>query len=493
MKTFLAIDLKSFFASVECIERGLNPLTVNLVVADPLRTEKTICLAVTPALKAYGIPGRPRLFEVIQQVNAINRDRRKKAGCALRGRCTDALRLEQDETLELDFITAPPRMALYMEYSTRIYRIYLRHVAAEDIHVYSIDEVFIDATHYLKSAGCTAEEFARILLQEVFFETGITATAGIGSNLYLCKVAMDIVAKKMPADAFGVRIAALDELGYRRLLWNHRPLTDFWRVGHGYSAKLEQNGLYTMGDIARCSLTNEDLLYRLFGVNAELLIDHAWGWEPCTMAEIKAYRPSSTSLSNGQVLQSPYPCSKARLITLEMADHLVLEMVEKELVTDQVVLTVGYDTEGITEGYSGPIVIDHYGRPMPKPAHGTVRFPRSTSSTREILQGVGALFDRIIDPLLPVRRITIAACRLLDRHTAAEQEPPEQLQLFQDPMELDALRTKQEQELHREHSMQKAMLHLKCRFGKNAVFKGMNLREGSTARERNRQIGGHKA
>ena len=493
MKTFLAIDLKSFFASVECIERGLDPLTVNLVVADPSRTEKTICLAVTPALKAYGIPGRPRLFEVVQQVAAINRERRKKAGCALRGRCTNAMQLEQDQTLELDFITAPPRMALYMEYSTRIYRIYLRHVAAEDIHVYSIDEVFIDVTNYLKAAKCTATEFARLLLREILQETGITATAGIGTNLYLCKIAMDIVAKKMPADEFGARIAQLDEISYRRTLWNHRPLTDFWRVGRGYSTKLEKNGIYTMGDVARCSLTNEDLLYRLFGINAELLIDHAWGWEPCTMAEIKAYRPTSTSLSNGQVLQAPYPYSKARLVALEMADHLVLEMVEKEFVTDQLVLTVGYDTEGITDGYNGPIVIDHYGRPMPKPAHGTIHFPRPTSSTREILNGTGELFDRIVDPRLPIRRITIAACHLLNCRIALEQEPPEQLQLFQDPFELEKIRERQEQQLHREKNMQKAMLRLKYRFGKNAVFKGMNLREGSTARERNRQIGGHKA
>ena len=355
-KQYVAIDLKSFYASVECIERELDPMTTNLVVADASRTEKTICLAVSPSLKAFGVPGRPRLFEVVQKVGEVNALRQSRApGRTLTGKSWDALQLQADPTLGVDYLVAPPRMAHYMEHSAKIYSIYLKYVAPEDIHVYSIDEVFMDVTPYLRNRGMTAREFTRMIIQDVVDTTGITATAGIGTNLYLCKVAMDIVAKHMEADEYGVRIAELDELSYRRLLWNHRPLTDFWRVGRGYVKRLEKVGLYTMGDVARCSLGrsdefyNEELLYKLFGVNAELLIDHAWGWEPCTIAQIKAYRPQTNSLGSGQVLHCPYTSEKAKLVVREMTDMLVLDLVDKGLVTDQMVLTVGYDIENLTD------------------------------------------------------------------------------------------------------------------------------------------------
>ena len=459
MRTCIAIDLKSFYASVECVDRGLDPLKANLVVADASRTDKTICLAVSPSLKSYGIPGRPRLFEVVQQVAKINAERRKRG--PLTGSSKDNEEVLADPSLALDFHIATPRMAHYMEVSARIYGIYLRYVAPEDIHVYSIDEVFIEATEYLKMYRLSAHDFAMRLVRDVLAETGITATAGIGTNLYLAKIAMDIEAKHQKADKDGVRVAELDEMSYRRKYWNHRPLTDFWRVGRGIAARLEANGLFTMGDIARCSLGapyqryNEGLLYKLFGINAELLIDHAWGWEPCTMADIKAYRPSTNSLSSGQVLAEPYDCAKARIIVLEMADSLVLDMVEKGLLTDQMTLSLSYDTENLSD---------------------PVR--RRTSSTEKILKAVGELFDRIADPALLVRRVTLGAGRVI------REDAPDgaQLDLFSNPVADE-----------RERSRQEAILTIRKKFGKNAILKGMNFEEGATAVERNKQIGGHKA
>ncbi len=502
MRSYIAIDLKSFYASQECVERGLDPLTTNLVVADPTRTEKTICLAVSPALKKLGISGRARLFEAIEQVKQANALRRERApGRQFTGKSWDANALAADPSLEIDFITAPPRMAHYMECSAKIYEIYLKYVAPEDIHVYSIDEVFIDATPYLKTYGLTAREFARKLIYEVLSTTGITATAGIGTNLYLCKVAMDIVAKHIEADEYGVRIASLDEQSYRRQLWDHKPLTDFWRVGPGISRKLQKNGLFTMGDVARCSLGganefhNEDLLYRLFGVNAELLIDHAWGWEPCTIADIKAYRPQSNSLSCGQVLSEPYTCAKAKLIVREMTDGLTLDLVDKTLVTDQLTLTLGYDRESLTTpgiGYTGPVTLDHYGRKVPKHAHGTVNLSRRTASTRMITDAVMELFDRIADPRLLVRRITVGA-RVLPEEAAAQDDTMEQLDLFSGADDQSARREAEDAALEREKRRQQALLHIRKKYGKNAILKGMNFEEGATAMERNGQIGGHKA
>ena len=500
-KQYVAIDLKSFYASVECMERELDPMTTNLVVADASRTEKTICLAVSPSLKAFGVPGRPRLFEVVQKVGEVNALRQSRApGRTLTGKSWDALQLQADPTLGVDYLVAPPRMAHYMEHSAKIYSIYLKYVAPEDIHVYSIDEVFMDVTPYLRNRGMTAREFTRMIIQDVVDTTGITATAGIGTNLYLCKVAMDIVAKHMEADEYGVRIAELDELSYRRLLWNHRPLTDFWRVGRGYVKRLEKVGLYTMGDVARCSLGrsdefyNEELLYKLFGVNAELLIDHAWGWEPCTIAQIKSYRPQTNSLGSGQVLHCPYTSEKAKLVVREMTDMLVLDLVDKGLVTDQMVLTVGYDIENLTDPeirkhYSGPVVTDHYGRKVPKHAHGTVNLSRATSSTRWIVDAVMELYDRIVDPKLLVRRINLTAARVRAEQMESRSQTFEQLDLFSDLQQ-------QEEEnaaLEREKRRQQALLHIKKKYGKNAIVKGMNLEEGATAMDRNKQIGGHKA
>lgn len=489
-RCYIAIDLKSFYASVECVERGLDPLGVNLVVADASRTEKTICLAVSPSLKAHGIPGRARLFEVVQQVQDINARRRLRApGQCFTGSSWDARELARNAGLSLDYIVAPPRMALYEDYSTRVYQVYLKHIAPEDIHVYSIDEVFLDATPYLRAAGQTPRQFARTLIRDVWETTGITATAGIGTNLYLCKIAMDILAKRAEPDEFGARIAELMEYTYREQLWAHRPLTDFWRVGPGISRKLERHGIFTMGDVARCSTVNEDLLYKLFGVNAELLIDHAWGWEPCTIADIKAYRPASSSLSSGQVLQCPYEWDKARLILREMTDAMALELVDKGLVTDQLVLTVGYDRENFTDpvrraAYTGPVVTDHYGRQIPKYAHGTAGLERHTASTRLLVEAALELFDRIVEKKLLVRRLTIAA-----NHLRTEEEIPHcpcQLDLFSD-------RAADEKTLERERRRQLAELSIKKKYGKNAILKGMNLREGATARDRNQQIGGHKA
>lgn len=504
-RVYIAIDLKSFYASVECRERRLDPLTTNLVVADESRTEKTICLSVSPAMKAYGVPGRPRLFEVVQKVREANARRRTAApGRALTGSSWDSNELNRFPERSISYITAPPRMALYMEYSTRIYNIYLKYIAPEDIHVYSIDEVFMDVTAYLGTYRLTARELAAKMMQDVLQATGITATAGIGSNLYLCKVAMDIVAKHIEPDQNGARIAELDEMTYRRLLWNHRPLTDFWRIGKGYARKLEEHGIFTMGDVARCSVGkpndyhNEELLYRLFGVNAELLIDHAWGWEPCAMADIKAYKPAANSIGSGQVLQCPYDSGKAKLIVREMTDLLVLNLVDKGLVTDQLVLTVGYDIENLTDPeirkrYQGEIVTDRYGRKIPKHAHGTANLDRKTSSTMLILDAVMDLYDRIIDHNLLVRRIYVTACHVTEESAASEQPAFEQLDLFIDYQALEQKKQEEEAKLNREKQLQQAMLGIQKKYGKNAVLKGMNLEEGATARERNRQIGGHKA
>ncbi|MBR1866192.1 MAG: DNA methylase [Lachnospiraceae bacterium] len=504
-RTYIAIDLKSFYASVECRERGLDPLNTNLVVADADRTEKTICLAVTPSLKAYGIPGRARLFEVVQKVREINASRRTNAPeRKLTGESYLASELKDDPSLALGFVTAPPRMALYMEYSTRIYKIYLKYVAPEDIHVYSIDEVFMDVTDYLHIYQLSARELVTNMVHEVLQTTGITATAGIGPNLYLCKVAMDIVAKHIQPDRYGVRIVQLDENSYRRLLWTHEPLTDFWRVGKGYAKKLQEHGMFTMGDVARCSLGtkhdyyNEDLLYGLFGVNAELLIDHAWGWEPCTIAQIKAYKPESNSLGSGQVLQCPYDFEKGKLIVREMTDFLVLDLVEKKLVTDQMSLTVGYDIENLTDpdrraAYKGPITTDHYGRRVPRHAHGTTNLDRLTSSTRQIVDAVIDLYDRIVDHSLLVRRIYITANHVVPEADAPAGASFEQLDLFTDYGALDRQRAQEERELEREKRMQQAVLSIQKKYGKNAILKGTNLQEGARAIERNHQIGGHKA
>jgi len=494
-KQYIAIDLKSFYASVECLQRGLDPLSTNLVVADPSRTEKTICLAVTPSLKSFGVSGRARLFEVVERVRQINSERKAASpGRRLTGSSWDYTALSKNPSLAVDYIVAPPQMALYMHTSTAIYQIYLKYVAPEDIHVYSIDEVFIDATPYLKTYGLTAREFAQKLILEVLQTYGVTATAGIGTNLYLCKIAMDIVAKHIPADKYGVRIAELDEMRYRRELWDHRPLTDFWRVGRGYARKLEQHGLFTMGDIARQSLQNEDLLYKLFGINAELLIDHAWGYEPCTIADIKSYRPESNSLSSGQVLHCPYSAEKAKLVIREMADLLALDLVDKGLVTDQIVLTIGYDIENLDDenrckAYKGPVTTDHYGRKVPKHAHGTWNLKKYTASTKEILQAVSELYDRIVDENLLIRRMNITANHILRERDAPSLPETQQLSLFVDQQKQVREATEQEREKRR----QKAVLTIKKKFGKNAILKGMNYEEGATAKDRNAQIGGHKA
>lgn len=502
-KTYLAIDLKSFYASVECLERNLDPLHTNLVVVDQSRTNKTICLAISPSLKAYGILGRPRLFEVIRRINEVNAERRQSApGHQLTGSSWQEEELKRSPELAVDYLVAPPRMALYMKYSSRIYQVYLKYLAPEDIHVYSVDEVFMDVTGYLRTYQLTARELASRIILDVQKTIGITATAGIGPNLYLCKVAMDIEAKHIPADQNGARIAELDEMSYRHALWSHRPLTDFWRVGHGYAKKLEEHGLFTMGDIARCSIGketdyyNEELLYRLFGINAELLIDHAWGWEPCSIADIKSYRPESNSLGSGQVLQSPYPFEKARNVLREMADQLALDLVERGLVTRQLVLTVGYDRENLldaqrTKEYNLEIAKDRYGRPVPKHAHGTEHLPDYTASGKQILDAATALFERIVDPRLFVKRLYLTAT-----HVIAEKEvipAYEQMDLFTDYEALEQQEEKKREELERERRRQKAVLEIKKKFGKNAILKGMNLIDGATGRERNNQIGGHKA
>ncbi len=498
-KAYIAIDLKSFYASVECIERGLDPLTANLVVADSDRTEKTICLAVSPSLKSYGIPGRPRLFEVIQKVNEVNALRRYKAPKRqFSGKSYNINELQSNPDLELDYITATPRMALYLKYSTEIYAVYLKYIAPEDIHNYSIDEVFIDATYYLKTYKMTAYKLAKTMIKDVLKTTGITATAGIGTNMYLAKVAMDIVAKHIKPDKDGVRIAELDEMSYREKLWSHRPLTDFWRVGKGYAKKLEQNNMFTMGDIAKCSIGqessfyNEDLLYKLFGVNAELLIDHAWGWEPTTIAQVKAYKPENNCISSGQVLLSPYTSQKARLVIREMAESVALDLLDKSLLTDQIVLTVSYDIENLTNkdiNYTGEVTTDHYGRMLPKHAHGTENLKEHTSSARLITKAVLDLYDRIVNTGLLIRKLNITANRLMTESDFKIKKPYEQLKLFTTSYEI----TKNDLTSEREKNIQSAILKIKKKYGKNAILKGTSLQEGATAIERNRQIGGHKA
>lgn len=543
-KTYISIDLKSFYASVECMERGLDPLNTNLVVADASRTQKTICLAVSPSLKAYGIPGRARLFEVEQKVKEANARRQTRAPKnILDGKSVFATELNENPNLAIDYIAAKPRMALYMSKSTQIYDVYLRYIAPEDIYAYSVDEVFIDASGYLKTYGLNTHDFARLLVREVFKETGITATAGIGPNLYLCKIAMDIGAKHTEADADGVRIAELDEFSYRRLLWDHRPITDFWRVGRGYAKKLAKKSIFTMGDIARCSLGtssdyyNEDLLYKMFGVNAELLIDHAWGYEPCTLAEVKSYRPQRKSLVSGQVLQNAYTYEKTRIVVREMMELLALDLVDKGLLTNQIVLTVGYDIENLSDperrkAYKGEITVDGYGREVPKHAHGTGNLPFSTSSTKLTTDCVLEVFDRVVDESLLTRRISITANNLVleseyKRESEVASAEPEQISMFdmlaggddsQAPERVSskeatacseqdkpnstmvaesisgsAASDKSEDALEKEKQVQEAMLKIKKRFGKNAILKGTNLQEGATAKERNAQIGGHKA
>ena len=467
-RTYVAIDLKSFYASVECVDRGLDPLTTNLVVADASRTEKTICLAVSPSLKAYGIGGRARLFEVYQKARGV------------------------------DFIIATPRMAHYIEVSSKVYSVYLKYVAPEDIHVYSIDEVFMDVTAYLGTYKMSAHELAMTMIRDVLKQTGITATAGIGTNMYLCKVAMDIMAKKMPADKDGVRIAELDEMTYRRELWDYTPITKFWRVGKGIASRLAMYGIDTMGKLARLSLQNEELLYQMFGVNAELLIDHAWGWEPCTIEMVKKYRPESNSLSNGQVLMSPYTFKKARVVAKEMIDNLSLSLVEKGLVADSVTVTVSYDAESLRNPevmarYKDALHADYYGRQVPHHAHGTARFEHPTSSSQQMIEAVSEVFDRVVDPMLLVRRLNITVNNVVSESQMAFNMASQQLDLFTD---YDALRRRNEEEAatrNRERRMQQALLGIKKKFGKNAILRGLNFEDGATARERNQQIGGHKA
>lgn len=501
-KIYIAIDLKSFYASVECVERGRDALTTNLVVADASRTEKTICLAVSPSLKEYGIPGRARLFEVVAKVKQVNAQRRNAIKeHSFTGSSDDSIALIKNKTLALDYIVAKPRMALYMQYSTRIYQIYLKYISEEDMHVYSVDEVFLDVTDYLKAYEMTARQLTQKIIQDIYDTTGITATAGIGSNLYLCKIAMDIMAKHEKPDKNGVRIAELDELTYRKNLWSHTPITDFWRVGRGYARKLERCGIFTMGDIARCSIGkdgdfyNEELLYKMFGVNAELLIDHAWGYEPCTIAEIKSYTPENNSLGSGQVLKSPYPYEKAKLIVREMTELLVLDLVEKRLATNQMVLTVGYDIENLKDkenAYQGEITTDRYGRKIPKHAHGTANLGLYTTSTQKIIAAVMELFDRIIDPTLFVRRVTLTANHVIAESKVQKEQEFEQLDLFSMLQEKEQ-NEKEKEQLEKERKMQEAIIELKHKFGKNAILKGMNLQEGGTTIERNGQIGGHKA
>lgn len=496
-RTYIAIDLKSFYASVECHERGLDPLKTNLVVADVSRTAKTICLAVSPPLKERGVGSRPRLFEVIQKVEALNRERLAKAA-AFHGKSYDDTALRNDPGLALDYLIAPPRMAYYIAYSTQIYNIYLRYVAKEDIHVYSIDEVFMDVTAYLNTYRLDAHALAEKIILEVLKETGITATAGIGTNLYLAKIAMDIVAKHLKADPHGVRIAALDELSYRKLLWSHEPLTDFWRVGKGYARSLEKYGIYTMGDIARCSLNDEELLYRLFGVNAELLIDHAWGYEPCTLKEIKAYRPLHNSLGSGQVLHQPYPFAQAELVLKEMVDNLALALFDKGLVTKQLVLTIGYDSSNLLDpvlraNYRGKIKKDLYGREIPEHAHGTVNLSEYSASGKLLRLTAVKLYRKITDPHLLIRRINIVAAKVISQNQTVKTPDFLQTDLFKAPDLLQKEAEAAEESRQKEEKMQAAILKIKKKYGKNAILRGMNLEEGATAKERNRQIGGHKA
>ena len=501
-RTYIALDLKSFYASVECVERGLNPLTTNLVVADQSRSQKTICLAVSPPLRQHGIPGRPRLFQVVQKVKEANAERRRKARVPVLTKSSwDDTVLQANPDYAIDYLIVPPRMAHYLDYSARIYQVYLKYIAPEDMHVYSIDEVFMDVTSYLKTYRMTAHDLAMTIIRDVLKTTGITATAGIGTNLYLAKVAMDIVAKRSKPDEDGVRVAELDEMSYRKQLWSHRPLTDFWRVGRGYASKLEAEGLFTMGDIARCSLGkadeyhNEDLLYRLFGVNAELLIDHAWGWEPVTIADIKAYKPQSKSIGSGQTLPRPYSYEEARLVVREMTDLLVLDLVDKGLVTDQVVLTVNYDRESLLDpelrkNYHGPITTDAYGRTIPKHAHGSAKLPMATSSSKLITDAMVGLYERITNENLLVRKINVTANNVQSESDLGERNNWEQLSLFADEGQVAEAR---EDVLEKERQAQEALLKIQKKYGKNAILKGMNLLKGATTKDQNKRIGGHKA
>ena len=489
---YVAIDLKSFYASVECMERGLDPLKTNLVVADNSRTEKTICLAVSPSLKSYGIPGRARLFEVIQKVKEVNAERRYKVyGHEFKGKSYKDDELKQHKDYELDYIIAPPQMNKYMKYSTNIYNIYLKYFSPDDIYAYSIDEVFIHVTHYLQTYGMKPSDLATMVIHDIYNQTGITATCGVGTNMYLAKVAMDIVAKHAKENKFGVRIACLDEQMYKEKLWNHKPLTDFWRVGKGIATKLEKNHMYTMGDIARCSINNEEKLFKLFGINAELLIDHAWGYEPATIESVKAYKPTTNSLSSGQVLHCPYNYEKTRLIIKEMTELLVLDLVDKHLVTNQLVLTVGYDIDNLNDSfinYTGEVTIDRYGRSVPKHAHGTINLDYYTSSNKIIGEAVIKLYERIINNKLLTRRINISANNLINEEEAEKRKSFEQIDLFTD---YNALKKKQEKE-KKEHELQKSILNIKKKYGKNAILKGMNFEEGATTIDRNSQVGGHK-
>lgn len=497
-RVYACIDLKSFYASVECKERGLDPLTTNLVVADESRTEKTVCLAITPTMKQYGLGGRARLYEVIQKVKQVNYDRKRINNYkAFTNKSVNDNELKNDKSLELDFIIAPPRMAYYMDYSTKIYNVYLKYLSADDIYVYSIDEVFCDLTNYLQYNNMTPRELVTKMIHDVYETTGITATGGIGTNMYLAKVAMDIVAKHTEPDKFGVRMAELDEISYREKLWSHKPLTSFWRVGPGYTKKLESKGIYTMGDIARCSIENEELLYKLFGVNAELLIDHAWGWEPCTIKDIKSYKPERNSISSGQVLHCPYTFNKAKIIIKEMADLLALDLVKKNLVTNQLVLTIGYDIDNLTipeirNKYNGDITYDHYGREVPKHAHGTINIDHYTSSSNIIMDNMMKLFEKIINKELLIRRVNVVACNVVPPESVKDKKIVQQFDLFSNNEEQEKLKIKELEDEKEEKKVQEVLLSIKNRFGKNAILKGMNLEEGGTTIERNGQIGGHK-
>lgn len=499
-RTYIAIDLKSFYASVECVDRGLDPLTTNLVVADVSRTEKTICLAVSPSLKAYGVGGRARLFEVVQRMREVNYQRQSQSPMhRLTGKSVFEHELKAHPDWAVDYIAAPPRMAHYIEVSKKVYSVYQKYIAPEDIHVYSIDEVFMDATNYLATYKMTAHELAMTMIRDVLSQTGITATAGIGTNMYLCKVAMDIVAKKMPADKDGVRIAELDEMSYRHELWDYTPITKFWRVGKGIANKLAVYGIDTMGKLARMSEQNEELLYRMFGVNAELLIDHAWGWEPCTIADVKAYRPETNSFSSGQVLQEPYNFSKARVVIKEMAEGMALDLVSKRLVTDQLILTVGYDAESLSRPeirakYHGEITINYYGKAVPKHAHGTQNFDQPTSSSRQIMEAAAALFNRLVNPDLLIRRLNLTVNRVVSESVLESiTNEPVQLDLFTDYEALAQQKQEEQARQDKERRMQEVQLKIKQKFGKNAILRGLNFEEGATAKERNSQIGGHKA
>lgn len=497
-RVYICIDLKSFYASVECVERGLDPLDTNLVVADEARTAKTICLAVSPSLKSYGLSGRCRLFEAIQKVREVNYQRRKDNNYRpfTKKSYLDS-EIKKNNNLELDFIKATPRMRLYMKYSTAIYNIYLKYIAEEDILVYSIDEVFCDITNYLKFYKMTASELVMKIISEVYKTTGITATAGIGTNMYLAKVAMDIMAKKMKPNEYGVRMAYLNEELYKKELWSHRPLTDFWRVGRGYAKKLEDNRIYTMGDIARTSLVNEDLLFKLFGVNAELLIDHAWGYEPCTISDAKNYKPLRNSISSGQVLHCAYDYNKAKLVVREMVDSLTLDLVDKHLISNQFVLTIGYDVENllnpqIASLYHGEITTDNYGRSIPKHAHGIANIDHRTSSTSIITSEVMKLYDKIVNHHLLIKRINLTACDVVDENCQDNVVITKQLDLFSNT---SVTNKEKEQELHNEveeRKIQRTLLDIKNKYGKNAILKGMNLEEGSTQKDRNEQVGGHR-